>query len=204
MIPSRSQIRILLRATAALGLICLALYVATVAIVVEQFAGQAVLPADCGLVFGAAVHGAGEPGPGIERRTQTAVRLYKEGNIRTMFLTGGKGSDSQESEATVMRKVALRDGVDPDDVFLEEQATSTIENLTFAKPMMQECSTVVGVSDRYHLARIRYIAFRLHWKNFATYPADRNANVHFEVQNVLREAAAVLFTVITFHPAASI
>ncbi len=180
-----------------LGVTVLLILISSVA---YKFEGDAVFPADCALVFGAAVHRGGEPGPGIERRVQTAVRLYHEEKIQLLYLSGGKGSGQEASEAEVMRGVALREGVDPDDVHTEEAATSTIENLTFAQPMMDHCTSVVGISDRYHLARIAFIADRLDWENFSTYPADWNASRHFEAQSILRESLGMLYTLVTFFP----
>ncbi|MBM3230746.1 YdcF family protein [Candidatus Peregrinibacteria bacterium] len=165
--------------------------------VMRGFEGDAVLPAECALVFGAAVHGKEDPGPGIARRVDTAVNLYRVGKIQTVILTGGKGNETQESEATVMRRAAVLWGIDPVDVRTEERATSTVENLLFSKALTEDCDSVVGISDRYHLARIRFLANNLGWPELRTYPADRIANASFETQSIIREAAALLYTAMT-------
>jgi len=156
--------------------------------VISQFDGNAVFPVDCAIVFGSAVHGIGTAGPGITRRVTTAADLYHEGKVQKLFLTGGKGDENKESEAHVMRKVALLQGVDPEDIVLEEQATSTIENIMLTTPLLTDCKSIVGISDRYHLARIAYLG------DIQTYPADKLPTRAFEVRAVLREVAAFLYT----------
>ena len=61
-------------------------------------------------------------------------------------------------------------GVDPDRITLEEEATSTWENLVYARPLVSDCSSIVGISDRYHLARIQYLAELQDW---GSYPCIR-------------------------------
>src|SRR5205807_2057348 len=97
-------------------------------------------------------------GPGILRRVGTAAELYKEGKVQKIFLTGGKGEGMAESEAGVMRRVALADGIAPKDLVTEEQSHSTEENLRNSLPLMGDCTSIVGVSDRYHLARIELLS----------------------------------------------
>lgn len=163
--------------------------------VIAGYPGDAKLPADCALVFGAAVHGNDDAGPGIARRVDTAADLYKKHKVKKLILSGGKGNASQDSEAEVMRKVALRDGVDPADVILEDHSTSTAENIRLSKPLTGGCSSTVAVSDRYHLARIGYLARHLDWPTLKTFPAYRHADRLFEARNVFRESAALLVSV---------
>lgn len=174
----------------------IALFLATAALtfrVWEAFPGDAVFPAECGLVFGAAVHRTDDPGPGITRRTSTAARLVHEGMVDRLIFTGGRGAASNESEAAVMRGVAMRRGVDPDRIMLEEQATSTWENLVYARPLVSDCASIVGISDRYHLARIQYLAALQGWGELRVYPADNPPNDAFTIRSVAREVVAMLY-----------
>lgn len=195
MIPSKSHIRILLLTVyTALGLgvvtaVSLAVYI------VYQFDGNAEFPADCIIVFGAAVHGTENAGPGITRRVLTATNLYNEGNAERLFFTGGKGDENKESEAHVMRKVALLQGVDPSDIVLEEQATSTIENILFTEPLLTGCEHIVGISDRYHLARISYLANAYGIPTLQIHPASTLPTRGFEVRAIVREVAAFVYTI---------
>jgi len=147
----------------------------------------------CGLVFGAAVHGSSQPGPGIARRVETAARLYREGILQHIIMTGGKGSDGVRSEAAVMRDFGIAEGIDPDAIVLEDQARSTWENLVYSRPLTASCSTVIGISDRYHLARIEYLASLQGFRGLQTFPSDISATTAFEMKSLGREVAALLY-----------
>ena len=155
--------------------------------------GIGALSAECGLVFGAAVHRTDDPGPGIMRRTATAARLVREGRLERLIFTGGKGEASNDSEAAVMRAVAMRQGIDPDLMTLEEQSTSTWENLVYSRPLVADCDSIIAVSDGYHLARIRYMADLQGWGTLPTFPADNPPNGEFLFRSVIREIAAMLY-----------
>ena len=162
--------------------------------VLTQYSGSALLPADCALVFGAGIWGTDTASPSVLRRTSAAAALYKEGKVKKLILSGGKGDERRASEASVMRKVALRLGVDPDDILLEESSTSTLENLQYSREFLAECDTVVGVSDHYHLARIELLAARLGIDNFTTVGAgDRPPFFPHEVKSVIREGVGILY-----------
>lgn len=149
--------------------------------------------ADCAIVFGAAVRGTDSAGPGINRRLGTAVRLYQEGKVRRLVLSGGRGSEGQESEASVMRDLALEAGVPLSALSLEEESHSTLENLANSKALLADCDTIVGVSDGYHLARIEMLADRVGMPLLRTIPADRSPNLTFEAFSIGREVAAYLW-----------
>ncbi len=193
MIPTKYHARLLVLSVKGALAIGITIIVTFTANVLLNMKGDATFPKDCAVVFGAAVHNVGDPGPGITRRVKTATDLYHEGKVRKIFLTGGKGDDFKESEAHVMRKVALLEGVDPSDIVLEEQATSTIENILYTKPLTLECESIVGISDRYHLARINMLAGMYDW-SIETFPASPTPTRLFELKAVLREVAAFLYT----------
>ena len=151
-------------------------------------------PADCALVFGAAVYRGTQPGPAIVRRVGEAARLYREGQIQRLILTGGKGEGNQQTEAAVMRQQAIASGVRAHDIIIEDRARSTWENLLFAKNLTSDCSSVVAVSDQYHLGRIKLLALRQHWRGLMTWPAEEHPpTTAIEQQAFTREVYAVLY-----------
>lgn len=164
-------------------------------LVISGFAGNADLPADCGLVFGAAVYGYDRPGPAIVRRISTAARLYNEGMVKRLILTGGvgRGGGVSLSEASVMREQAVSYGVQVFDIRTEESSHSTMENLQFSRELVDDCQSVVGISDAFHLTRIRMLAFRQGWHNLTVQPADTRPNAGSELKSVVREVFALLY-----------
>ena len=171
--------------------LALASYLVSILFVLSQFSGNARFPADCGVVFGSAVQERRGVSPG-ELRTETAVRLLKEEKITRLIFTGGAGERSNGlSEARLMRNTALRLGVSPEVIVMEEGAQSTWQNIKFIQPFIRNCASVVAISDRYHLARIRFAAWR-QGLDMMVHPADRVANPVFEIRSILREAVGVL------------
>ena len=162
-------------------------------VIYARFGGSGGASADCAVVFGASVHQNNAPGPGIERRIDTAVRLYKQGTVHRLFLTGGKGDADHSSEASVMQQLAEREGVPHAAITAEPNAHSTWENLLYVRPLTRGCSSVIGISDRYHLARIELLAAQQGWNDLRTYPADLRPPLAFETASVLREAIAYAY-----------
>ncbi len=178
--------------------LCL-LYACAVWFVVMGFDGNAKLPSDCAIVFGTAVRPVVQDGriiytaagPGILRRVAAAAELYRTGQVKTIYLTGGKGQGMKESEASVMRRMAVVNGVAQGDMRVEEASRSTWENIHNTLPLMRGCRSIVAVSDRYHLARIRVIAEQAGGP-MTTYPAAAAPDWRFESLSVLREAAGIM------------
>lgn len=167
------------------------MYAMSAIAVVLHFSGNTSFPAECAVVFGAAVREGDEAGPGIYRRVETAVHLYKEGSVQKLFLSGGLGEGNALSEARVMRDLAIEMGADPEVISLEEEATSTWQNIEFVQPLILDCESVVGISDRYHLARIRLTSW-LQDAEMTVHPAERSAGFPFEAIAVLREAMGII------------
>lgn len=159
----------------------------------NRFDGTAMLPADCAIVFGAAVYGNSLPGPAIVRRVGAAAELYREGSVKRVILSGGKGEGNRQSEAQVMLTQAVQQGILREDIVLEQDSHSTWENILYSRPHTEGCSSTVGVSDRYHLARIELLARRQGWDELTTAPAQGELMRSFERRSILREVAAYVY-----------
>ncbi len=166
-------------------------------VVLRGFNGSGQLPTDCAIVFGAAVYGTQFAGPGIVRRVGGAGEYYRQGLItRKIILSGGTGSGNKLSEAQVMKREALKQGIPSAMIFTEDESHSTLENLRFSQPLAKDCKSVVGISDKYHLARIDLLARRLDWDNFSTVPVQGSPTKDFERQSVIREIIAYTYYVL--------
>ncbi len=183
----------------SVGALTLCMPLFSLLFVLSQFSGNASFPIECAIVFGSAVHGGSEAGPGIRRRTEAAAALYEEGKVQTLIVSGGIGEGNRLSEAEVMQKEALELGVEAEDIRIEKEATSTWENIKFVQPLAENCSSIVAVSDRYHLARIRVAAVRQNL-DIQVYPAAPPENPLFEFREVLRESIAVLVYLVVRFP----
>ncbi len=192
--------RLLILAAILVGMGALSFCVA-LGVVLQGMTGSGIDKAECGLVFGAGVIPLRDnlgnmvgsvAGPGIQRRTETAARLYAQGKLERLILTGGKGEGMRRSEAAVMRDVAINAGVDTLDITLEDQSTSTRENLLNSRPLTKDCSSVLAISDGFHLSRIHFLAWQQGW-NLPTYPVEETINPRFETWSIIRETLGILF-----------
>ncbi len=78
-------------------------------------------------------------------------------------VSGGQGPDEVMTEAQCMYDILVERGIDPDRVWMEEQATSTWENLKFSLDLIQERTGArpekIGLlSSEYHLFRASLLA----------------------------------------------
>jgi len=111
--------------------------------------------ADAAIVF------SGDPG---YERTIEAARLYREGRVRKLILTGhGYGGD----DARYMKKVAVGEGVLPRDIIIENSSTSTYTNILRTQEIVlsQGFTTVALVSSPYHMRRIRVLVSEIYKDN---------------------------------------
>ncbi len=150
-------------------------------------------PKDCALVFGAAILRNNSPGPALERRVHGAIELWRDDNVRLLIFSGGKGDAFHLSEAAVMRNQALDRGVPAEAILLEETSRSTKENIEKSAELVRSnCSSVVAVSDQYHLARIRLLAKRAGLADLEYYGISERP-LKGEWLSVFRELAAYTY-----------
>jgi uncharacterized SAM-binding protein YcdF (DUF218 family) len=193
-------LRLVAYGAGTLALLVLLSLVSALCAVLSQFHGTGMPPADCAVVFGAAVTAGDRPGPAMTRRIATAAALYRDGKVKRLFLTGGRGGTGRgDSEAAVMEREAIAQGVSPADLTLEDTSRSTIENLRFTRPLTSGCSSVLGISDGFHLARIRLLASQIGWNALQTYPTEGRPTPALEDRSVAREVLGYIYYVYHLH-----
>lgn len=111
-------------------------------------------PADAAIILGAAVNG-DAPSPVFRERIRHGVTLYRDGRVRTLVLTGGRGDGATHAESEVARRIALRAGVPASAILTESSSRTTRQNVTEAKALMDRhhLTTALIVSDPLHMKR---------------------------------------------------
>jgi len=96
----------------------------------------------------------------LANRLDRAMRLYhrdrEAGRTPVIVVTGGQGADEEVSEAFAMREYLVERGIPADEIVLEDQATTTEENLRYSKALLAErghTGRVVAVTNNYHVFR---------------------------------------------------
>ena len=114
------------------------------------------------VVLGAKVRNDG-PSVSLWDRIYGAAEYLEEHPDTIAIVSGGQGADEPMTEAQAMYDELISLGIDPERVWLEEKATSTWENLTFALDLIEEKTgerpEKLGIlSSEYHLFRAKLFA----------------------------------------------
>jgi uncharacterized SAM-binding protein YcdF (DUF218 family) len=140
------------------------------------------------LVLGAKVLPDGSPSPSLRRRACHAAKLWHAGQVERIIACGG---GQPVSEAQVIRDICLQAGVAPQAITLEPRSATTLENLLFAKPLLdpEQTQHVVIVTDAYHAPRAALVAKRLGMRAQSDCPRLE----HWQPRLIAREAIAYVY-----------
>lgn len=119
------------------------------------------------VVLGAQVKGT-RPSLSLQYRIDTACGYLKENPGTRAVLSGGKGPDEKISEARCMYEEMLRQGIEGEQMILEDRSVSTSQNIAFTRNLLKEktereegisrCLKVGIVTNGFHLFRSMAIA----------------------------------------------
>ncbi len=110
------------------------------------------------IVLGAKVNGA-TPSLSLQNRIDAAARFLANHEETIAIVSGGQGADEDISEAEVMRRGLVAQGIDEERVIIEDKSTSTYENIIFSKKLIpSHLQTGLLVTNDYHLYRASLIA----------------------------------------------
>ena len=112
------------------------------------------------------VHGSGlingNVPPLLGGRIDKAIAFYERqkdvGQPPKLILSGGQGSDEPRPEAVAMAEYAQQKGIPSSDLLLEDKSTTTFENMTFSKKIMDADSkgepyNCIFSTSNYHVFR---------------------------------------------------
>lgn len=147
------------------------------------------------LVLGAKVNGT-EPSQILRQRIHAAHAYLVYHPDAIAILSGGQGSDEGISEAQCMFNELTALGVEPQRLWLEEQATSTWENLNYSLELIEQKTgsrpeKIALVSNEFHLFRATTFAQECGVDSVGI-PAWTENRLHF-VNYFLREIAGVWY-----------
>jgi uncharacterized SAM-binding protein YcdF (DUF218 family) len=110
--------------------------------------------ADAAVVLGASVWN-GKPSPVFQERINHGIWLYKNGYVKYLIFTGGIGKGSNISEAFVAMNYAIKNSIPIEKIFIEEKSRITLENISYAKKIVEEnnFNKIIIVSDPIHMKR---------------------------------------------------
>ncbi|NLG05894.1 MAG: YdcF family protein [Clostridia bacterium] len=142
------------------------------------------------IVLGAGVRGTTPTRP-LLLRMQCAYE-YLSANPETIAIaSGGQGADEDISEAQCIRDYLVNQGIDAKRILMEDQSTSTEENLRNSFELIPQDAETVGIlTNGFHIYRSLLIAGELGHENVSGVPARTlfPVGIHY----VVREFFAVM------------
>lgn len=147
------------------------------------------------VVLGCGVHGT-RPSRSLQDRIDVAYEYLTEHPNVICVVSGGQGPDEGISEALCMFRELTSMGISESRIWMEDQSTSTRENLKFSLAVVEEKTGSVpeniGVlSSEYHLLRAKMLAGELNVTAWGV-PA-RTSHVSLFVNYFLREIVSVWY-----------
>ena len=148
---------------------------------------------DAVIVLGAGVHGERISLP-LKFRLDKAVEYHKKNPDAIIVVSGGKGFQEEISEAEAMKKYLVNQSVNEKCIIMEENSTSTIENMAYSKEILDahfdSDYSVVIITNNFHIYRGVSYAKGAGFKNVSHMSA--HIRWYTVVPNYLRETLAVL------------
>lgn len=148
---------------------------------------------DCIIVLGCRLYGS-VPSPFLKGRLDEGYRLYEEGYSKYIIVSGGKGPGETITEAQAMKAYLEGKGVDSSRILIEDESSSTLENLKYSKAIMDTNSfnSAVIVSNKYHLKRASLMAAKIGIQGSYS-GVFLSQHMNNEIKGFIREIAALIF-----------
>ncbi|MDO4381051.1 MAG: YdcF family protein [Clostridia bacterium] len=145
------------------------------------------------IVLGCGIKKNGEVTPLLKGRLDKAVEVFETGERKAkIIVSGGQGSDEIISEAEAMKNYLLSIGIPESSIILENKSTTTMENLSFSKKIMEEKKKdyhcTISTSS-YHVLRSAMFAKKLNLN--ASCVGGKTAAYYYPAA-FLREYAAII------------
>lgn len=143
------------------------------------------------VLYGAYDHISGDPqvmivlgcqvrqdGPSVllRDRLDEALSYLEDHPDMTVLVSGGQGPDEPTTEAQAMADYLVANGVEEENILLEDDSHNTTQNFQYSRDLLEEekidCSGgVLVVSNGFHLTRARMLAQRAGFDNVSTLAA---------------------------------
>ena len=117
------------------------------------------------IVLGAGLRG-DSPSLTLQRRIAVACAYLEKHPLARVVVSGGQGRNETITEAEGMRRALIKQGVAAERIYLEDRASSTLENLRYSRDIILATGGntdrgVAVVTSNFHLLRVRLLAKRV-------------------------------------------
>ncbi len=120
------------------------------------------------IVLGNRVYGDSSLSPVLQGRVDRALRLYREGHVPMIMVSGGvREQDGGVPEGRAMKRYLVRKGVPADRIIEDNKGADTYLTARNFLPVADSLhlSSAIVVSSFYHITRSKYIVRKLGFTN---------------------------------------
>jgi SanA protein len=154
---------------------------------------ESVLADRAAIVFGAGLRRDGTPSPVLRDRIATAARLYFEGKVEKLLMSGDNRFEDY-NEPGAMKAYALELGIPAKDIVLDYAGRRTYDTCYRARDIFRLNSAIL-VTQAFHLPRALYICNQLGLPAVGV-PADQReyrqaSRVYWSIRETLAMMAAL-------------
>lgn len=151
--------------------ICLSAFLVIEANITLQMHAEPVHGLDYIIVLGAGIRGRTPSNP-LMVRIERAFEYMTENNNTILIASGGQGPDEEISEALCIQESLTAMGISADRILLEDQSTSTEENLRNSLRIIGDANASVGIiTNGFHEFRAGLLAKDVGFANAVSVPA---------------------------------
>lgn len=149
--------------------------------------------ADAAVVLGAGVYADGRPSRFLRERVEVGVKLYLDGTVDRIIMSGDGTDSSGFGEPSVMRRVAEQMGVPSDAIVEDPLGVDTYSSCLNARDTFS-ASSVIMVSQQFHVPRAVWVCDRIGLDAQGAYPPQRftESTVKGHAREVAADAKAMI------------
>ena len=139
----------------------LASFIMVQGLIISDWPDNESVDADCLIVLGAGING-DKLSWVLHSRVELALGYLREHPDCVAIVSGGQGPGETITEALAMQRYFVTQGIDESRIFMEENSTSTVENLRFSRETLEaeglQNRRIAVVSNSFHLYRAQWLA----------------------------------------------
>lgn len=118
----------------------------------------------CIIVLGSGLQG-DQVSPTLRNRLDTCLKYLKTYPDTNIIVSGGQGRDESISEAEAMKRYLVSNGVDVNQIIIEDKSTNTYENMLFSKKILErkvdlDQDNILIITSDFHMFRAKLLAWR--------------------------------------------
>ena len=133
-------------------------FIATLALIAQDFSDEGEPGLDYIIVLGAQVHERG-PSRVLQNRLDAAYEYLRENEGTKCIVSGGQGPNEHTAEANVMADYLVERGIEPSRIIVEDRSENTVQNIRFSMALIDPERDHVGiVTNNFHVFRALRIA----------------------------------------------